>query len=711
MNPKSNSKYRFALAFLFFCGLVPNLDITIQGQDSKENLAEPSPEPPFPQQSTSPPDWAKKFLAKDPLAKKDKINPQDIREGMASPTQRSSIISSHYDRLTDASEEEKIKLLEEAITSEHPILQQQAAVKLKELGKLKSVIRKVLLDFLKSEDANLKRTAVVGLEHIDIPSAEQTDQYWQALVEGMYDENPPVSDAAKQKLLSHGDSCIPYLLNELKSDPSKSLIAAAVLSDVLKSTESVVEPNHDNETMAEPSKTPPTLPSEVIDDFFGEKGFPEIPPPSFNKETTSAPPPTVGKSRVGESTKSTPRNVDKEHPTLVTVFYGTNRELIERPKPGWFDILPYPFIAILLLFAAMSFIQAGPKEPEKPRGCLRWGVPILMVLGVIWASMSFRSELQQHWKIGEGPSYGPRRDPTEMVHYGSCDVSIPPKHDIGAVERPKIGPENEQEHVVLKKTEELEEEAFFQAIRDQLTSIPKEEKSCFVFIHGFNVDFENAARRTAQIHFDLQFKGVPIFFSWPSRANVRHYFSDRNEIEFSRYVIKQFLTDVADRSDAKRIHVIAHSMGADATCRAIAEMGEKGKIFDQIVLAAPDIDREVFRRQIAPRLTKTANRTTLYCSKNDLALLLSRNFNDSMRAGDSSSGALVLQDVDTVDASDIDTDLLGHSYYGDCLPLLNDVHELLQASLSPEERRLRPWPVDEGLQYWTLPDTKSKSPR
>jgi esterase/lipase superfamily enzyme len=169
-------------------------------------------------------------------------------------------------------------------------------------------------------------------------------------------------------------------------------------------------------------------------------------------------------------------------------------------------------------------------------------------------------------------------------------------------------------------------------------------------------------------------------------------------------VIKQFLTDVADRSDAERIHVIAHSMGADATCRAIAEMGEKGKIFDQIVLAAPDIDREVFRHQIAPRLTKTANRTTLYCSKNDLALLISRNFNDATRAGDSSQGALVIQDVDTVDASDIDTDLLGHSYYGDCLPLLNDVHDLLRASLSPEERKLRPWPVDEGLLYWTLPD-------
>jgi esterase/lipase superfamily enzyme len=146
-------------------------------------------------------------------------------------------------------------------------------------------------------------------------------------------------------------------------------------------------------------------------------------------------------------------------------------------------------------------------------------------------------------------------------------------------------------------------------------------------------------------------------------------------------------------------------MGADATCRAIAELGERGKIFDQIILAAPDIDREVFRRQIAPRMTRTANRTTLYCSRNDLALMASRSFNDSLRAGDSSRGALVLESMDTVDASDIDTDLLGHSYYGDCMPLLEDVRKLLEFSSPPAERHLKAWPAEEELIYWTLPES------
>ncbi len=293
-------------------------------------------------------------------------------------------------------------------------------------------------------------------------------------------------------------------------------------------------------------------------------------------------------------------------------------------------------------------------------------------------------------------------DSSNQMYYGICNVSIPPTHKIGEVESPTLGPEDEQEHVVLQKTETLEEDAYFAAIRNRLSTLPKDDRSCFVFIHGFNVTFENAAKRTAQIYYDLQFEGVPIFFSWPSRASIRHYFSDRNEIEFSRYMIKQFLIDVAQRSKADRIHVIAHSMGADATCRAIAELGDQGRIFDQIILAAPDIDRDVFRTQLAPRLIRTANRTTLYCSKNDWALLASKTFNDSPRAGDSSQGALVTVGVDTVDASDIDTDLLGHSYYGDCMPILRDVQQLILKDLPPEERRLKPWPVDNDLRYWTL---------
>jgi esterase/lipase superfamily enzyme len=622
---------------------------------------------------SQPQDWAREYIADDPLELREAVSLQDMRDGLLSPKRRDTVIAKHFGKVADASDEQKLDFLREALNSDILSVQQQALYVLQRDGNLEGVIRDILLEYLSSEEPHLREAAIIGLKHISIPKSFQSPQYWDSLLVALSNEDSLVAGAAAEQLRAMGYDSVPQLLNALRAAHPSSRRITEILSEIVGSNLERGAP------VVEAMQAPQPESASIVG-----KGASEVP-----------------------RSPSTPRSVDTEAPATVTVYYGTNRELIDRPKPGWSQMLPYPVVAILLVLAVWTFIKARPQRSDERRGCSRLVLPLIMIAGVIWALLTFRSELQQHWRLGSGPSFGPRRDAAEVVHYGTCEVSIPPKHEVGAIERPLIGPENEQEHVVLKRTDSLQEEAFFASIRNKLSLLPRSNKSCFVFIHGFNVDFENAARRTAQIHYDLRFEGVPIFFSWPSRANVRHYFSDRNEIEFSRYVIKQFLSDVAFRSDAERIHVIAHSMGADATCRAIAEMGESGKIFDQIILAAPDIDREVFRRQIAPRLTKTANRTTLYCSKNDLALLLSRNFNDSSRAGDSSGGALVIQDVDTVDASNIDTDLLGHSYYGDCLPLLNDVHDLIRASLSPADRRLRPWPVDEGLLYWTLPDVIS----
>ncbi|SIT51767.1 conserved hypothetical protein [Paraburkholderia piptadeniae] len=36
--------------------------------------------------------------------------------------------------------------------------------------------------------------------------------------------------------------------------------------------------------------------------------------------------------------------------------------------------------------------------------------------------------------------------------------------------------------------------------------------SVLLFIHGYNVSFEDAAMRTAQMAYDLDFAGAPVFF-------------------------------------------------------------------------------------------------------------------------------------------------------------------------------------------------------
>jgi esterase/lipase superfamily enzyme len=675
--------------------LEPLRSLGIQNTQEDEPANELPPTKPAPSPTTQDPDWARKFIADDPLVTKETITLEDISAGISSPGRRGSVIRLHFHKVSDVTEEEKFAFLKKAMSSEFLEVQQQAASELQASGQLQKFVLEILQAFLASEDPIKKRIAIVALEHIEIPASDLPPTYFENLIQSLTDQDARVSQAAYSQLLKRGAEAVPTLIQALsQDDPQRQLTAAKLLSEIVGKDQ--------KEITHEPLQ--PEVPSEKVfespDVALMEKGAAEPSEPKI-----------IAKAAAAQVAKHEARAIEKELPKTVTVYFGTNREMIDKPTPGFTEIAPYPFLAFILFVGSLALFRGSSTDPDAPahhRGCRAILLPVIMLAAMGWALMMFRSELQESFSVGVGPHFGPRRDAAEKVHYGTCEVSIPPNHKPGELERPTFGPEDENDHVVLQRTEELKEQIFFDLLKSKLSELPLSQRDCFVFIHGFNVDFENAARRTAQIHYDLKFSGIPIFFSWPSRANIRHYFSDRNEIEFSRYVIKQFLLDVAERIKAERIHVIAHSMGADATCRAIAELGDRGKIFDQIILAAPDIDREVFRQQLVPRLTKTANRTTLYCSKNDLALLASRAFNDGFRAGDSSQGALVTKEIDTIDASDIDTDLLGHSYYGDCIPLLEDVHQLIGLSLPPTKRQLRPWPVDEQLQYWTL-DSKANS--
>jgi esterase/lipase superfamily enzyme len=94
-------------------------------------------------------------------------------------------------------------------------------------------------------------------------------------------------------------------------------------------------------------------------------------------------------------------------------------------------------------------------------------------------------------------------------------------------------------------------------------------------------------------------------------------------------------------------------------------------------LAAPDIDTEVFM-SLAEEMRQAGQRVTLYASARDRALRLSKRFNGYPRAGDVAGRIAVVEGIDTVDASAVDTSLMGHSYYGASRTVLSDIFYLLR---------------------------------
>jgi esterase/lipase superfamily enzyme len=263
--------------------------------------------------------------------------------------------------------------------------------------------------------------------------------------------------------------------------------------------------------------------------------------------------------------------------------------------------------------------------------------------------------------------------------------------------------EDARKHIVLQSARPLPDDEFYAALQDRVEQSPRLD--AFVFVHGFDNTFDEAARRTAQIAADLKFEGAPICYSWPSQGNLLKYTVDENNVEWTVPHLRRFLTDLAERSGADSIHLVAHSMGNRALTNALRLLSRDlrgSPLFHEVVLTAPDIDADVFKRDIAPAILGTAQRVTLYASATDEALLLSKKVHGFPRAGDTGRDLIILPGMDTIDVTGIDTSLLGHAYYAANQSVLTDLVQLLKQSLPPDRRELLLPSDRDGQRYWTF---------
>jgi esterase/lipase superfamily enzyme len=300
-------------------------------------------------------------------------------------------------------------------------------------------------------------------------------------------------------------------------------------------------------------------------------------------------------------------------------------------------------------------------------------------------------------------NFGTERNASSSLNLGRFDVSIPRDHKMGKVERPNVWTfwkEDPKSHLVITSRKQQSYEEFYQDIRSLVGKSTLKE--AFVFIHGFNVEFESAIFRTAQISYDLGFDGAPILYSWPSLASLSPvgYSTDAGNADWTAPHLRWFLEDVAAKSGAQRIHLIAHSMGNKALVNALDRMpASNTRKFSQIVLTAPDIDAGTFV-QLADAVKRNGQMATLYASANDAALLASKKLQTYRRAGDISEGVTIVPGIDTIDVSAIDTNLIGHFYYGDNTSVVSDIFLLLSGGLPPAKRpRLRPAGTPPN-RYW-----------
>jgi esterase/lipase superfamily enzyme len=293
------------------------------------------------------------------------------------------------------------------------------------------------------------------------------------------------------------------------------------------------------------------------------------------------------------------------------------------------------------------------------------------------------------------------------LSFGVAEVSVPRDRAPGSIPRPSIWtlefrPDPNKHMILNSVTPVTDRDAFFSRVSGVVAGT--ERKEVFVFIHGYNTSFEGAAIRTAQLAVDMNLDGAPILYSWPSRASLLGYQADTRAVADTALLneVADFLTDVANRTGAQRVHLVAHSMGNRVLERALdviaARTPGRPPMFNEVVFAAPDVGVDEFEATF-PRIVPTGQRFTLYASQRDRALQISQQINRMQRVGDARN-VVVREGLQTVDTTSASGGLLGHDDFAGSA--LADFRAVMWLSLAPERRCVLETAETAGRRYWAF---------
>lgn len=300
---------------------------------------------------------------------------------------------------------------------------------------------------------------------------------------------------------------------------------------------------------------------------------------------------------------------------------------------------------------------------------------------------------------GKRIQFGTRTSP-EMT-LGQSVVSIPTRGRAakGVWSRPEIDliiwriprPEDRARDFTLVSVEQKDAAGFLAAARAELA---RKGNRAFVFVHGYNVGFDDAMFRTAQIAHDTEFQGAAFAYSWPARGGILDYVSDFKAALDAHGHLREFLELVATRTGATEIHLVSHSMGTNTllgALKAIAAGPSRNLRFGEIVIAAPDVLRRHYD-SAAGALKVLARGVTMYVSDNDRALQLSVRAN----SGETPIGLIpsgrpptVTADVEAIDVSRLGTGFFAfnHSTFAEREVLVVDMGALLAGRRRPPHER------------------------
>jgi esterase/lipase superfamily enzyme len=210
------------------------------------------------------------------------------------------------------------------------------------------------------------------------------------------------------------------------------------------------------------------------------------------------------------------------------------------------------------------------------------------------------------------------------ISFDSVVVSIPPDRNrkIGKVQWPsRIPPNSKREFAVLDTEKMASEQQMLEWFRNNRNG----KRQIVIFVHGFNNTYADAVFSFAQIVHDAGTDATPVLFTWPSRAKVFDYLYDKESANYSRRALEDLIIQASKSPDVGDVTILAHSMGARLTAEALRGVAMRNERIPakvrNVILASPDIDLDVFRRQFIEMGAKRPQ-FTIFASTRDKALIV-----------------------------------------------------------------------------------------
>lgn len=265
---------------------------------------------------------------------------------------------------------------------------------------------------------------------------------------------------------------------------------------------------------------------------------------------------------------------------------------------------------------------------------------------------------------------------SDTTNYARYEFSVPHTHRSSVIEWSNTQPDPNNNFAVTN-VEILDKQSFFN------TLAPKDEKvGIGLFIHGYNTNYPESLYRSIQLAADSTVKGRSMLFAWPSQGSWRGYLSDKEAVLYSRDALVDLLKDFNNRQNIDNVVIVAHSMGAFLLMESLRQLRLQNDhaVYKKlnVILAMPDIDQDVFKKQVET-IGTLPTPITILVTPQDRAIKLSSLLSFAPRIGTLDINAPDVQRMASentlriIDVTALPSTYMGHDRYvniGTLLPSL-----------------------------------------